>query len=587
MQKNDSTIADVYLQLDVTDNLDTYLERERVRKLKLSEEVKIERDGTSKKKNDGEHNTEEPHSVIDIKVTTPEVKLPNKDSNTNKIQVDNSTEVANNVDDKSKIQLITTKTTDVEIRSDKTHSVKIEENETDRKDRNRFLWVTNVNKSTKATDLKMHLAAFGSIQLAKIVTDGKECFGYVVMESHEDVVNCMKNLQNSMFEGKQIVLSDKIPEKKRNEKSVEGAKDKEARKAEKRKNRSKSSESKDTRSIKSENKRTPPSDPLTLRVLDSKQKGYSEERRRVEELERKRFVRDRLSAERREFERKRREMEREREREKERQREREREREMRRRENERQKLIEMKLEKERKKLEYERKMIEREKMELLRYKRKLFKEKENESVHDEHKRRHSPDKYDRKKFNKIDDHSPKHSSVDIAKEYWKNDNIKSTHDLYKKSKQEVCIPSPPILSNNYHAAPEAPRSTERDRQWYDRKEFDNRAKSFGRKPEDNRNYNTANERPLYQERSFPKEQYKHKEYSAIQQHNSWSGGYSDATYKEQNIPVLRSEIPRTIHQPRHQTYQEGSYVVPSQDYYAASGYRRVNEYYNRPSDRKY
>ncbi|GJQ72191.1 hypothetical protein Trydic_g3283 [Trypoxylus dichotomus] len=587
LQKNESTIADVYLQLDVTDNLDTYLERERVRKLNLSKTAKSEKEvilnKTEESLNESEKETSLNETIIQVK--KPNVKHSRKESVKKKDENSNAEETDGNNADAA---ISESKTAEI-VKPDAFNAVKSEPNDNDKKDHNRFLWITNVNKTTKATDLKMYLAAFGKVQLAKIVTDGKECFGYVVMESHEDVMNCMENLQNSSFEGKHIVLSDKVPDKKRSEKLNDALKDKDTKKSDKPK-KSKSSEQKDGKpGTKSEYNKVSPSDPLTLKVSHSKEKGYLEERRRVEELERKRFIRDRISAERKAFERKRREMERAREKEREKQREHERE--VRRRESVRQRLIEIKLEKERKELEYQRKMIEKEKLELLRYKRRLLsKEKENEDIREDHKRRRSPDKYERKKFAKLDDHTPKHSSVEITKEYWKTDSIKtSTHDIYKKNNQEVCVvPPPPILSSNYHATSEAPRSSERDKQWYDRKDFDNRPKSFVRKIEGNRSYNTLNEpRQPYQERSFPKEECKYKDYNVSQQHNAWSGGYSDVPYKEQSIPVLRSEIPRGVHQVRHQVYQENSYGVPPQDYYSGSGYRRVNEYYSRASERKY
>lgn len=609
-RKNDTTAAEVYLQLDVTDNLDAYLERERARKLNLSKtaektciddiKIKIEEDvDKDETLVDSEKDTSLNETVIPAKRSFAKLSTkdltegdsPNVKANTSKesfVVTPNQSPSIAEAKSNDEPKLITT--------------IKSEPVDTDKKDNNRFIWVSNVDKTTKATSLKLHLGAFGKIQLAKIVTNGKECFGYVVMESHDDVVNCIKNLQNSIFEGKTITLSDKAPDKRQREKQQEvPSKDinKVVIKNEKQevvKKQSQSIDSRDDRKSKSKTRsiyrKSPSSDPLTLRVGDRKQREYSEERRQMEDLERKRFAREQISAERRVFEFRKREIERERQREIERQKEREKE--LRRREkleNERQKHIEMKLEKERKKLEYERKMIEKEKLELLRYKRKLL-GKEKENSRDDNKRRRTPDKFERKKYAKIEEHQSKHVSTDMVKEFWKNDNLKSSssHDIYKKTNQEICVaPPPPVLSSNYHPVPQRPRSPDRERTWFERKqEYDvARQKPFGRKTEESRGYNVPSDsRQLYQEKPYTKEQYnKYKDYNLVQQH-SWDG-YSTSSYKEQKIPVVRTEPPRSVHQVRQQNYQGNSYGGSSQDFYASSNYRRVNDYYNRQSERKY
>lgn len=75
------------------------------------------------------------------------------------------------------------------------------------------LWVYNILKTTKATDLKSHLSKFGKIVSAKIVTDGENCYGYVLLNDQEDVKQLIANLDNTHFEGKKITLSLRNPVK--------------------------------------------------------------------------------------------------------------------------------------------------------------------------------------------------------------------------------------------------------------------------------------------------------------------------------------------------------------------------------------
>lgn len=75
------------------------------------------------------------------------------------------------------------------------------------------IWVYNISKTTKATDLKSHLSKFGKIISTKIVTDGENCYGYSILNKYEDVKRCIANLDNTYFEGKKIKLSHRNPEK--------------------------------------------------------------------------------------------------------------------------------------------------------------------------------------------------------------------------------------------------------------------------------------------------------------------------------------------------------------------------------------
>lgn len=73
------------------------------------------------------------------------------------------------------------------------------------------IWVYNISKATKATDLKLYLSKFGKIISTKIVTDGESCYGYAVLNKETDLKYLIANLDNTYFEGKKIKLSLKNP----------------------------------------------------------------------------------------------------------------------------------------------------------------------------------------------------------------------------------------------------------------------------------------------------------------------------------------------------------------------------------------
>lgn len=76
-----------------------------------------------------------------------------------------------------------------------------------------YLWIYNISKTTKATNLKFYLSKFGKIVSTKIVTDGESCYGYAVLNKEDDLKRLMNNLDNTYFEGKKIKLSLKNPVK--------------------------------------------------------------------------------------------------------------------------------------------------------------------------------------------------------------------------------------------------------------------------------------------------------------------------------------------------------------------------------------
>lgn len=71
----------------------------------------------------------------------------------------------------------------------------------------RSLWVSNVSKSLKACTLKQHFCKHGKVTTAKIVTDGKNFYGYLSFETRKDSEKCMKKLDGTLFEGKHLKLS--------------------------------------------------------------------------------------------------------------------------------------------------------------------------------------------------------------------------------------------------------------------------------------------------------------------------------------------------------------------------------------------
>ncbi|KAF2897685.1 hypothetical protein ILUMI_08479 [Ignelater luminosus] len=82
----------------------------------------------------------------------------------------------------------------------------------------RILWVSNVTQSIRASELKQYISNIGKVVTAKIVTDGKKCYGYIVMDNAEDASKCIKNLNNAYFEGRKLTFSFTRPQKSGTEK---------------------------------------------------------------------------------------------------------------------------------------------------------------------------------------------------------------------------------------------------------------------------------------------------------------------------------------------------------------------------------
>lgn len=71
----------------------------------------------------------------------------------------------------------------------------------------RCIWVDNISKDTKASSLKQHFIKFGKVITAKIVTDGKRCFGYLVFDKPSEAEECCLKCENTTFEDKKISVS--------------------------------------------------------------------------------------------------------------------------------------------------------------------------------------------------------------------------------------------------------------------------------------------------------------------------------------------------------------------------------------------
>lgn len=88
---------------------------------------------------------------------------------------------------------------------------KIEEEKIDSKELDRNLWVTNLLQNTKAQDLKQLLSQHAKVIGVKVVKSSsdpsKNCYGYVTLESKNDVDLCIQKLDKTTFNGRIIRLS--------------------------------------------------------------------------------------------------------------------------------------------------------------------------------------------------------------------------------------------------------------------------------------------------------------------------------------------------------------------------------------------
>lgn len=78
---------------------------------------------------------------------------------------------------------------------------------------NRNLWITNISKTTRATELKQALSEYGKVIGAKVVTNarfpGACCYGYVTMDTVADADRVIEKLDNTELNG-QIIKIEKV-----------------------------------------------------------------------------------------------------------------------------------------------------------------------------------------------------------------------------------------------------------------------------------------------------------------------------------------------------------------------------------------
>ncbi|KAK5641190.1 hypothetical protein RI129_009737 [Pyrocoelia pectoralis] len=187
-----------------------------------------------------------------------------------------------------------------------------------------LLWVSNITHSVKAMELKQFISKVCRVSTAKIVSNGKDCYGYVVMENQQDANKCVKTLNNTNFEGRKITLSiTKTMPKSEQEKHTTKLK------------------TKSRRAIRTRNS----PDPLTIKFDDkSRQQRWRSKISAREKLNNYRFRRRLLEEEWRNGNEIIREMRRE----------------------ERQRELEFRLDRERRKLQFEMELFERQRREIFR-----------------------------------------------------------------------------------------------------------------------------------------------------------------------------------------------------------------------------
>jgi hypothetical protein len=77
------------------------------------------------------------------------------------------------------------------------------------------VWVSNITRHVKATDLKKHFSRHGKVLTAKIVTNGKSFFGYILMENSDVANKCVRSLHGSSLDGRKITVSRQRPDQRR------------------------------------------------------------------------------------------------------------------------------------------------------------------------------------------------------------------------------------------------------------------------------------------------------------------------------------------------------------------------------------
>lgn len=219
--KSDSTTNDDKKSPEEVKNETVEVEEAIQPKEEIKEEVKTPKDDpkpkdeVKPKEEPVARRKEEPTPSPIVKVEEPVVKEDPK---------------VNGHDIKSDALLITTEedldlTVDKETtKKDETESIKDEpkkgeEEEDSSKEKPKAkqgdLWVSNITRHIKATDLKKHFSKQGKVLTAKIVTNGKSFFGYILMENPDVANKCVKSLHGTSLDGRKIAVSRQRPDQRK------------------------------------------------------------------------------------------------------------------------------------------------------------------------------------------------------------------------------------------------------------------------------------------------------------------------------------------------------------------------------------
>lgn len=136
-------------------------------------------------------------------VVNPQIKSELKvssESKAAKSQLTKTAEAKCSSKDSSSVENRKTSTATTKIQKETVASAK-------QKNNSRCLWATNISKSLKAANLKQHCLQFGKVISAKIVTDGKHFFGYVMFENETEATECIQKLNGTTLDGSKVSLS--------------------------------------------------------------------------------------------------------------------------------------------------------------------------------------------------------------------------------------------------------------------------------------------------------------------------------------------------------------------------------------------
>lgn len=207
------------IKIEESDNLETNTISDKASSMEVTETV-----GKYEGKRDSMETSNDIHILQLDTSETLDMYLDKNKNDKNQIEEVDSTKIDSSVEESKNDKILQLSCIDslgnVQKSDDSSKSSKQEKGKVSQKDDSKlgrisgnFIWVYNISQSAKATSIKSYLSKFGKVVTAKIVTDGKTYYGYVVMDKSEDAQKCIDNLDNTYFEGKKIKLSFKGPDK--------------------------------------------------------------------------------------------------------------------------------------------------------------------------------------------------------------------------------------------------------------------------------------------------------------------------------------------------------------------------------------